>query len=123
MRIKTICSTLTENKKHCAVLKQNFIERGYEENILKDQTDKVDNTDRKDLLQKKKEKSNKARIPCIITYIRKLAMMRNIINKHWNVLQINPDLQKTFQNNPFVAFKRKLTRNYRRSYDQKWKNV
>ena len=32
--------------------------------------------------------------------------MRKIINKHWNVLQTNPKLQETFQNNPFVAFKR-----------------
>ena len=28
LRIKTICFTLTEYKKHCAILKQNFIERG-----------------------------------------------------------------------------------------------
>ena len=53
LRIKTICSTLTEYKKHCAILKQNFIERGYEENILKDETDKVDNINRKELLRKK----------------------------------------------------------------------
>ena len=32
--------------------------------------------------------------------------MRKIINKHWNVLQINPKLLETFQNNPLVAFKR-----------------
>ena len=32
--------------------------------------------------------------------------MCKIINKHWNILQINPELQGTFQNNPFVAFKR-----------------
>ena len=48
LRIKTICSTLTEYKKHCAI-----IERGYEENILKDETDKVDNINRKELLRKK----------------------------------------------------------------------
>ena len=35
------------------MLKQNFIERGYEENILKDQIDKVDNIDREDLSRKK----------------------------------------------------------------------
>ena len=29
LRIKTICSTLTEYKKHCATLKQDFIERGH----------------------------------------------------------------------------------------------
>ena len=54
-RIKTICSTLTEYKKHCAILKQNFIERGYEENILNDEIDKVGNIDRKDLLSKKEK--------------------------------------------------------------------
>ena len=33
-------------------------------------------------------------------------MMCKIINKHWNVLQINLGLQETFQNNLFVAYKR-----------------
>ena len=32
--------------------------------------------------------------------------MCKIINKYWNVLQINLELQETFQNNPSVAFKR-----------------
>ena len=48
--MKTIYSTLTELKKHCAILKQKFIEREYGENILKEQTDQVDNTDPRDLL-------------------------------------------------------------------------
>ena len=56
LRFKTICSTLTEYKKHCAILKQNFIKRGYEEHILNDEIDKVDNIDRKDLLSKKEKK-------------------------------------------------------------------
>ena len=118
LRIKTICSTLSEYKK------QNFIERGYEENILNDEIDKIDNIDQKDLLSKK-EKNIKHRIPCLITYNRKLPIMRKIINKHWNVLQINPGLEEIFQNNPFVAIlkKQKLTGNYRRSYDQKWKSA
>ena len=34
-------------------------------------------------------------------------MMRKIINKHWNVLQINPGFQETFQNNTFMAYKTK----------------
>ena len=32
--------------------------------------------------------------------------MCKTINKHWNVLQINPELQETFQNDRFVTFKR-----------------
>ena len=55
LRIKSICSILIEYKKQCALLKQNFIEREYEENILKDEIDKVDNTDRQDLLGKTKK--------------------------------------------------------------------
>ena len=73
---------------------------------MKDELDKVDNIDRKDLLSKK-EKNIKDRIPSLIAYKRKLPMMRNFINKHWNVLQINLGLQETFQNNTFVAYKRK----------------
>ena len=45
---------ITKYKKHCAILKQNFIEKGYKENILKDKIDKVDNIDRKNVLSKKK---------------------------------------------------------------------
>ena len=90
------------------MLKQNFIERGYEENILNDEIDKVDNIDRKDLLSKK-EKNIKHITTSLITYNRKLPMMRKIINKHWNVLQINPGLEKIFQNNLFVAYKRNKT--------------
>ena len=54
-------------------------------NIFKGKVDKVDNTDRKDLLRKK-EKSNKNRILCLIAYNRKLPMFCKIINKCWNAL-------------------------------------
>ena len=33
--------------------------------------------------------------------------MRKIINKYWNLLQINPELREIFQNNPLVTIKRK----------------
>ena len=55
---------------------------------------------------KKKGKKYKERISCLITYNRKLLMMCKIINKHWNFLQINPEMRETVQNNPFVSFKR-----------------
>ena len=91
-----MCYTLTEYKKHCAILKEKIIERGHGENILKDQIDKVDNIDQKDILSKK-EKGNKDKIPCLITYNRKLPMMRKIISNHWNFLQINLSYEKHFR--------------------------
>ena len=45
-----------------------------------------------------------------------------MINKYWYVLQINLELQETFQNNPFVPFKsKKLTRTYKKTYDKNCK--
>ena len=84
LRIKTP----TGYKKHCVILKQKLIERECGEKILKGQIDQIDNTDRKDLLRKK-EKSNKDRIHCLVTYNRKLPMMCEIKSNYWIVLQIN----------------------------------
>lgn len=46
--VKTIYSTLTKNRKHCAILRQKG-------NILKYQIVKVDSTDRKKLLRKREK--------------------------------------------------------------------
>ena len=45
----------------------------------------------------------------MITYNKKLPMIHKIISKHWNILQINPELQETFQNYLLVEFKRNKT--------------
>ena len=47
-------------------------------------------------------------------------MTCKIITKHWNVFEINPQLQETFQKKHLKEIK--FTRNYR-SYDQKLKSV
>ena len=39
--------------------------------------------------------------------MKKLQMMRKIISNYWSVLQINPELRESFQNDLFVVFKRK----------------
>ena len=72
---------------------------------MRDLIEKVDKTHQKDFVREK-EKSNKEIIPCLITYKGKLPKMRKVLNKYWNVLQINQELRETFQNNSFVAFKR-----------------
>ena len=36
-----------------------------------------------------------------------LPNIRSAINKHWNILKINPELEGTFKNtNPFLAYQR-----------------
>ena len=50
LRIKTIYSTLTKYKKHCASTETKLHRKRIRKNILKDQIDKVDNIAQKDLL-------------------------------------------------------------------------
>ena len=52
LRIKLVCSTLDEYKKHSNELVNRFVEEGYKENIIWKQTEKVDNLERSTLLNK-----------------------------------------------------------------------
>ena len=62
LKLKAICSTTTEFDKNCAIIKQNFLDLQYKEEVLDEQIKKVDRTERKELF-KNKEKNNKNRIP------------------------------------------------------------
>ena len=52
LRIKLVCSTLDEYKKHSNELVNRFVEEGYKENIIWKQIEKVDNLERSTLLNK-----------------------------------------------------------------------
>ena len=82
--------------KYNSIIFGRFSRKKFRESL--ESLNKVDKIDRKDLLRKK-EKRNKDRIPCLITYKRKLSMMCKTIKKYWNVLQINLELRETFHNN------------------------
>ena len=47
LRLKTICSTSTEFDKNCAIIKQKFLDRQYEEDVLDEQIKKVDRIERR----------------------------------------------------------------------------
>ena len=61
--------------------------------------------DRKDLLTPKVT-TKKRRLPLIVTYNQTLPNINEIIKKHWNILKINPILEKVFSEKPVVAFRR-----------------
>ena len=52
-----------------------------------------------------KEKNNKNRIPLSITYNRTLPNISKIVNRNWNILQINTEFRGVFQATPMIAFK------------------
>ena len=99
LRLKTICSTNTEFSK------QKFLDRQYKEEVLDEQIKKVDRIERKELFTSK-DKNNKNKIPISITYIRTLANISKIVNRNWNILQINSEFHGVFHITPMIAFKR-----------------
>lgn len=107
LRIKTICSTENEYQKHCTILKEKLIEREYKEKTLKKQIEKVNQINRKELLQTNNKHSEKTNmIPLVLTYNRTLPNISNVVKKNWNILQINPHFHHVFGVTPTLAFKR-----------------
>ena len=52
LSIKCVCSTFEEYKKHSNDLVKRFVEKGYKENIIRNQIEKVDSLERSTLLNK-----------------------------------------------------------------------
>ena len=52
-----------------------------------------------------KEKDQK-RTPFVITYNKSLPNVKQIINKHWHLLQINSNLRTAFEQEPLRAYRR-----------------
>ena len=105
LRLKIICSTSTKFDQNCAIIKQKFLDRQYKEEVLDEQIKKVDRIERKELFTCK-EKNNKNRIPLSIIYNRTLPNISKIVNKNWNILQINTEFHGVFQATRMIAFKR-----------------
>ena len=67
LRIKYICSTFEEYRKHSQDLIKRFVEKGYDESTVRNQTERVDHLDRSLLLKDCKPK-RKGSIPFSVTY-------------------------------------------------------
>ena len=106
LRLKAICSTTTEFDKNCAIIKQKFLDRQYKEEVLDEQIKKADRIERKELFTCKEKNNNKNRIPLSITYNRTLPNISKIVNRNWNILQINTEFHGVFQATPLIAFQR-----------------
>ena len=69
------------------------------------QINRASRHNRDDLLRYK-IKTPMARIPCVLTYNPLLPDIKEAINKHWNILNINPKLEAIFKEKPIMAFRR-----------------
>ena len=64
-------------------------------------------TPRNDLLKdRRREQPN--RIPMITRFNRTLPPLRQIINKTWNILQIDRSIKDFFANKPIISYRRNM---------------
>ena len=87
------------------MITKRFKERGYPENLINKQLDKVKNMKRKKLLSTNK-RTIQYRIPILITYNRYLPNILKVITKNWSFLEMLLTLQKVFDNKPVITYKR-----------------
>ena len=107
LRIKCICSTFEEYRKHSQNLIKRFVEKGYDESAVRKQIGRVDHLDRSLLLKHCKPK-HKDSIPFSVTY-KVLPNIKEIINKHWHILNINSSFKEIFNSLQLVIAFRKNT--------------
>ena len=81
LRIKHICSTFEEYRKHSRDLIKRFVEKGFNELTVRKQIKRIDHLDRSLLLKQYKPK-RKDTIPFLLTYNPVLPNIKEIINKH-----------------------------------------
>ena len=105
LRIRRICSELSEFEKHVKNLSSKLIDRGYKIETVEEQIEKARQTDRNSLLQPKIHHPT-AKTILAVTYNKKLPNLKKAINDNWDILSINQEIAPLFQEKPILAFRR-----------------
>ena len=107
LRIKRTCSKTTDVEFQLHELKERLVNQGYNKKSIDQQFSKGKTIDRNELQKEKthdKEAQNKT--PLVLTDNRFFPKISNIVQKHWNILNISRTLKWLFQEEPITAFKR-----------------
>ena len=86
-------------------IKKNFVSRGYKQQDIDDQFKRINDLERKELLEYKEKKSEK-KLKFITTFNHNLPKLRDAIEKNWDILQTNGKQAELFAEKPIIAFKR-----------------
>lgn len=112
-RIRRNCSTLEDFWTQGEVLKRRFIEKNYPEDLIQTEMNKIAHLDRESLFMTKvaDPKDNRAEDgPLFITQFGQQSKdVVKILNKHWDVLRLDPVLSTILPTQPRVVFRRAPT--------------
>ena len=106
LRIRRICSSLREYDLHASRFAQYFINRGYNQHIIKKTIAEVRSLEREVLLTYKK-KAKETRIPLVLPFHHKFTGISQVLKESYNHMIRNyPQLKKVFPAPPLVSFRR-----------------
>ena len=88
------------------MLKESFINRDFKEKFLDTEFQRLSEIERGALLTPKPKEKDQKRISFITTYNKTLPNLKQIINIHWHLLQINSNLRTAFEQEPLIAYRR-----------------
>ena len=105
LRLKNICAEISELLKNLQVLKESFINRGFKEKFLDTEFQRLSEIETDALLTAKSKEKDQKRIPFITTYNKTLPHLKQIIDKHCHLLQINSNLRTAFEQDSLIAYR------------------
>lgn len=106
LRLKRNCSTDVEFVNKSLEMKERFLQRGYNVADITSAIERARLTDRKSLLLKRRKRANSSRI-CFSTEFNPVAgQIKNIVLKHWPILQSDPLLKDFTSEPPRISFRR-----------------
>ena len=73
--------------------------------MVNEEIQKATNQDRTGYLNKEKTETGNYLILCV-TYNKTLPNIKTILEKHWHILNVNPELKEVFENKPLLAFRK-----------------
>ena len=105
LRFDKICYNRSDLHNNCKRLLNTLTKTGYNKTDTTTQINRAITIPRNELLNKIKT-SNTERLPLTVTYNRNLPDLKEIIDKNWHILQIEPKLKEIFAEPPILTFKR-----------------
>ncbi|XP_078527395.1 uncharacterized protein LOC144799740 [Lissotriton helveticus] len=128
IRLKRITTYNSDLEDSLKVQTVKYRQRGYPQDILESSLKKVAQQPREVLLkEKEKATTQDSKTVCVLKYSTESSRIKRIINKHWPLIQTEPDLNGLYNDKITFAFQRsrnlKEFLNAPKNKDTKWRGM
>lgn len=106
LRVRRNCSRIRDYQNQAIDLKNRFQQRGYPSDVLDRANQFALNQDRSKLLIPKQKMEGQGTMRVITTYDERSDEARNILDKFWDILRSDPDLEDVITHRPQVTFRK-----------------